>query len=69
MANQPPRAQIPLALEDRCAQLSALLQLIHGQGCDAFNGLSEIQRDNILWLASDLADEIRVMVNGDEVQS
>jgi DNA/RNA-binding domain of Phe-tRNA-synthetase-like protein len=69
MANTPAtRAHVPLALEDRAAQLSSLLQLVHGQGCEAFNGLSEVQRDNILWLASDLAEDIRVMVNGPEVR-
>ncbi|ARP85777.1 hypothetical protein CAL13_05815 [Bordetella genomosp. 9] len=56
---------VQLDLENRTAQLSSLLMLIHGQGCSAFNGLPEVQRDHVLWLASDLAEEIRLMVNGE----
>ncbi|CAM3909443.1 hypothetical protein BOTU111921_00100 [Bordetella tumbae] len=55
----------PLETENNAAQLSSLLMLLHGNGQESFNALSERDRDNILWLASDLACKIDVAVNGE----
>lgn len=69
MANHSPRTsaqKLPssLDLERRCAQMASLTVLLYGNGRDAFNDLFEQDRDNILWLVSDLAAEVRDMVNG-----
>ena len=52
-------------LERRAAQLASLAALLHTNGCRALNNLFEHDRDNILWLVSDLAAEVRDIVNGD----
>lgn len=52
-----------MKLENRTAQLSSLLFHLYGVGGKSFNTLSEKDRDNILWLASDLAAEINDLVN------
>lgn len=57
----PPRQRS--SLEDRCAQLASLTLMLYGRGREAFNDLWEQDRDNILWLVSDLTAEIRDMVN------
>jgi len=69
MADHPsrtPAQKLPssLDLERRCAQMASLTLLLYGNGHAAFNELFEHDRDNILWLVSDLAAEIRDMVNG-----
>ncbi len=69
MANHSPRtsaqhAHIPTDLEGRTAQLASLTLMLYGRGREAFNDLWEQDRDNILWLVSDLAAEVRDMVNG-----
>ena len=46
-------------IDRRLAQLTALLQSIYGGGFESFNGMNERLQDNILWLASDLAEEIK----------
>ena len=51
-----------IELESRAAQLSSLLLLLYGNGSEAFNALHQSDRDNILWLASDLASEINDLV-------
>lgn len=43
-----------LNLERRCAQMASLTVLLYGNGREAFNELFEHDRDNILWLVSDL---------------
>ena len=69
MTNRSPRPvaqKLPssLDLERRSSQLASLSLLLFGQGHDAFNGLFPRDRDNILWLVSDLACEITGMVSG-----
>jgi hypothetical protein len=44
--------------EMRAAQLSALLHMTYGGGQEAFQTLNETLQDNLLWLASTLADEL-----------
>ena len=51
-----------IELESRSAQLSSLLVLLYGNGSESFNALHQSDRDNILWLASDLACEINDMI-------
>lgn len=62
-----PKRISPVDLEGRCAQLASLTVLLYGRGRESFNDLFEYDRDNILWLVSDLAAEIRDMVKGDPV--
>lgn len=69
MANHSPRTSaqntpIPTDLEGRTAQLASLTLMLYGRGREAFNDLWEQDRDNILWLVSDLAAEVRDMVDG-----
>ena len=54
----------PHELENRAAQLRSLLILLCGNGRESFNALFEADRDNILWLASDLACEINDIIQG-----
>jgi len=55
----------PIEETENCAaQLSSLLVLLYGNGCKTFNSLFERDRDNILWLASDLATRIDRGLNG-----
>ena len=55
-------------LTARAAQLRSLLTLTAGACAEGFHLMHEREKDNILWLASDLADEIEmlatVMANG-----
>jgi len=46
-------------LTKRAAQLTALLGSIYGEGFESFSNLCDIYRDNVLWLAADLAREIK----------
>ena len=69
MANHSPRTSaqntaITTDLEGRTSQLASLTLMLYGRGREAFNDLWEQDRDNILWLVSDLAAEVRDMVNG-----
>lgn len=50
--------------EDHAAQLASLLALIYGNGFDNFESMGRRDRDNILWLASDLASAIDRDING-----
>ena len=45
-------------LDAKTAQLNALLAAISGEGFTAFNNLADANKQNLLWLASDLAEEI-----------
>ena len=54
-----------LELENKSSQLASLLLLVHGVGFDSFNSLAGADRDNVLWLASDLAHKIKELVNGE----
>lgn len=68
MAGQSPRTstqKLPSSVDltRRCAQMASLTVLLYGNGREAFNDLFEHDRDNILWLVSDLAAEVRDMVN------
>lgn len=54
-----------LALEDKSTQLASLLRLIYGNGFNSFNALLDSDKDNILWIASDLAEKINELVQGE----
>lgn len=49
-------------LDTRTAQLVSLLQLIHGFGGDTFRESNADLQDNILWIASGLAEEVKGVV-------
>ena len=53
-----------LKLENRATQLASLLRHLYGGSADSFNALRETDRDNILWLAGDIASEIDELVSG-----
>ncbi len=53
-----------MKLENRATQLASLLRHLYGDSSDSFNALRETDRDNILWLAGDLASEIDELVSG-----
>jgi len=53
-----------LELQNCAAQLASLLELLHGHGFDAFDNLPRGHKDNILWLAADLAADVERLVNG-----
>lgn len=55
---------ISCELENHAAQLASLLTLLHGVGHESFEALYPRDRDNILWIASDLADAINDEING-----
>ncbi|WP_336579877.1 hypothetical protein [Alcaligenes sp. CHO6] len=50
--------------ENCAAQLSSLLVLLYGNDCKTFNSLFEHDRDNVLWLDSDLATRVDKGFNG-----
>lgn len=52
-------------LENKSSQLTSLLRLIYGNGFNTFNALADKDKDNILWLASDLAEKINELVQGE----
>ncbi|MFM9924886.1 hypothetical protein VLK31_17975 [Variovorax sp. H27-G14] len=45
-------------LENKLTQLQSLLSCCYGDWSEWFEGIGERHRDNIIWLASDLADDI-----------
>lgn len=51
-------------LENVLAQASGLSMLLYGGGYKGFQGLSETDQDNVLWLLSDLVCEANGIVNG-----
>ena len=50
-------------LSAKSAQLAALLCSIHGEGFGAFNALAEPHKENLLWLAADLACEVQSLAS------
>lgn len=54
-------------LQNRVAQLSSLLETLYGDGFEHFESLCARDRENILWLASDLANAIDAEINGSGV--
>jgi hypothetical protein len=50
-------------LSAKSAQLAALLCSIHGEGFEAFNALAPRHKENLLWLAADLACEVQSLVS------
>lgn len=46
-------------LEVKAEQLSSLLCILRGEGGESFRTYSDEIQENVLWLASDLADEVR----------
>lgn len=45
----------------RSAQLAGLLSLMRGEGADRFFGLSRGTQNSLMWMASQLAEEIETM--------
>jgi hypothetical protein len=43
------------------SKLEALTMMISGEGFDAFDGLNDQSKANVLWLISDLAEEASVL--------
>lgn len=52
------------AAGNKLAQLRSLLMASYGVGQEWLEDIGPIHRDNILWLASDLAEEIDRLMNG-----
>lgn len=50
-------------LSAKSAQLAAFLCSIHGEGFGAFNALAPRYKENLLWLAADLACEVQSLVS------
>ena len=53
-----------LRLQNLTAQASALSMMTYGDAGDVMRELFDHQQDNILWLMSDLLNEINEIVNG-----
>lgn len=49
------------AAATKAAQLQALLHMTYGEGASAFANMADELRENLMYLASDLALEIRVL--------
>lgn len=50
------------ALKEKSAKLAALVCSLSGSGFEAFNLLPAEHRENLLWLASDMAAEVNALV-------
>ncbi|KIX68475.1 hypothetical protein [Burkholderia pseudomallei] len=48
-----------ISIECKAAQLSALLTSMYGEGFATFKRLCDHDQDALIWLAADLADEIK----------
>lgn len=48
--------------EKKATQLAALLQLTHGADDEGFKGYAAHIQDSVLWLASDLASELKELL-------
>ncbi len=46
-------------IDIKLAQLTSLLSSFYGEGADNFSAMSENMRDNLLWLAFDLAQDVK----------
>ncbi|MGJ7501581.1 hypothetical protein ACSFBF_14580 [Variovorax sp. ZT5P49] len=44
-------------LENKLTQLQSLLSCCYGDGCEWFDAIGATHRDNIMWIAADLADD------------
>ena len=49
-------------LENKLTQMQSLLSCCHGDWSEWFQEIGERHRDNLMWLASDLADDIARLV-------
>ena len=45
----------------KAAQLHALLTRCHGEGFDSFNRSDDSIKESLMWLASDLANQVRTL--------
>ena len=45
-------------LENKLTQMQSLLSCCYGDWSEWFEGIGERHRDNIMWIASDLADDV-----------
>ncbi|PWK36801.1 hypothetical protein [Cupriavidus plantarum] len=55
-------SESPSSLASRkSAQLHALLSRCYGEGFDSFNRSDDEQRDSLMWLAAELANEVRTL--------
>lgn len=57
-------ADTPAALAGvKASQLHALLEQCYGEGFESFNNSADCIKENLLWLASDLAKDICALCN------
>jgi hypothetical protein len=52
-------------IETKSAQLYALLSSMYGNGFETFDSLNDTLKDNLLWLAADLAQSIERASHGE----
>lgn len=45
-------------LENKLTQLQSLLSCCYGDWCEWFDAIGMKHRDNIMWIAADLADDV-----------
>jgi len=57
------RPKYPTELENKAAQLRALLSMCFGVGRQAFDEIGDSNRDGIMWLAYDLAEYIDIEIS------
>jgi len=55
--------------DEKLTQLRSLLLGCYGVGAEWFEAIGSNHRENLLWLASDLAEDIDSLLHGKEVQS
>jgi len=48
----------PDILENKLTQLQSLLSCCYGDGCEWFDAIGARHRDNIMWIAADLVDDV-----------
>jgi hypothetical protein len=44
-------------LENKLSQLQSLLSCCYGDGCEWFDAIGAAHRDNIMWIAADIASD------------
>ncbi|EIN02294.1 hypothetical protein WQE_04877 [Paraburkholderia hospita] len=52
------------AISNKAVQLAALLNMCYGNGFENFKDMTDEVQGNVLWLASDLAEQIVNVANG-----
>jgi hypothetical protein len=52
-------------IEAKASQLCSLLNAMYGEGFIVFQALGALHQENLIWLAADLADDIRSAISGE----